>query len=85
MLKEEADFKSPAAKAKWRAFIMRYEKRVEDYNFGTLLRVDPAGHYTQENTMFGTSGCSLLCGKGEKVAQPRCCHFSPIAALTPSC
>lgn len=32
---------------------MKYEKRVSDYNFGTLLRKNVDGDYTEENTMFG--------------------------------
>lgn len=31
----------------------RFEKKVEFYNFGTLLRADARGEYDQDNTMFG--------------------------------
>jgi hypothetical protein len=48
----EEDFKSEPAKKKWREFMMPYEKRVNDYNFGSLLRIDTTGDYTEENTMF---------------------------------
>lgn len=51
----EGEFKSPEGKKKWREFIMQYEKKIDDYNFGTLLRLDVNGDYTQENTMFGIS------------------------------
>lgn len=50
---DEEDFKSPAAKNKWRPFIMKYEKILDDYNFGTLLRIRPDEDYTEANTMFG--------------------------------
>ncbi len=31
----------------------RYEKTVQDYNFGTLLRINCNKDYDQDNTMFG--------------------------------
>ncbi|RUP44449.1 hypothetical protein BC936DRAFT_149447 [Jimgerdemannia flammicorona] len=49
---KEDDFKSTAAKDKWRPWINKYEKRVNEYNFGSLLRIDPAQDYTEANTMF---------------------------------
>lgn len=49
----EDHFKSSDAKEKWRPWINKYEKRVNDFNFGTLLRIDPTEDYTKENTMFG--------------------------------
>lgn len=33
---------------------MPYENKVQDYNFGTLLRIDHTKDYTEENTMFVT-------------------------------
>jgi hypothetical protein len=45
--------KSTNGKEIWRNWIMKYEKRVNDYNFGTLLRKNVDGDYTEENTMFG--------------------------------
>jgi len=39
-------------KKQWREWCNQYEKTVQDYNFGTLLRVDPDEDYTQENTIF---------------------------------
>ncbi|KAI8054462.1 putative polysaccharide biosynthesis protein [Syncephalis plumigaleata] len=51
MLNEE-DFKTEDAKKKWREMIMPYEKRITDYNFGSLLRIDVTKDYTEENTMF---------------------------------
>ncbi|KAJ1813795.1 hypothetical protein LPJ56_005054 [Coemansia sp. RSA 2599] len=48
----ENDFKTESAKAKWREFINKYENRVTDFNFGSLVRIDCKGDYTENNTMF---------------------------------
>ncbi|KAM8972424.1 protein PBDC1 [Pelodytes ibericus] len=48
------DLKSPAAKEKWRPFCNKFEKEVEDFNYGTLLRLDSSKDYTEENTIFST-------------------------------
>jgi ATP-binding cassette subfamily B (MDR/TAP) protein 1 len=49
----EDDMKSKAGKEKWRNFINQYENKVEDYNFGTMLRANAAEEYGQESTIFG--------------------------------
>lgn len=46
---------SELTKEKWRNFIIQYENILAHYNFGTLLRLDALGEYTEENTCFGTS------------------------------
>ncbi len=33
----------------------RYEKTIEDYNFGSLIRTDCKDEYSQHNSIFGTS------------------------------
>ena len=33
--------------------MMAYEKKVDDYNFGTMLRADPKWEYGQDETIFG--------------------------------
>lgn len=38
---------------KWRPFCLRFEGVVEDFNYGTLLRLDCRQGYTEENTIFG--------------------------------
>eukprot|EP00047_Mylnosiga_fluctuans_P003033 m.227102 g.227102 ORF g.227102 m.227102 type:complete len:166 (+) comp11533_c0_seq1:3-500(+) len=48
----EDDLKSEAGKAQWREFCSVYEKQMEDYNFGTLLRLDVAQDYNPDNTIF---------------------------------
>ena len=38
----------------WRPFCNQFEGLVEDFNYGTLLRLDCEKGYTEENTIFGT-------------------------------
>ncbi|CAG8522155.1 12859_t:CDS:2 [Ambispora leptoticha] len=51
----EDELKSSEAKNKWREWMSKYENRVEDYNFGTLLRKDVRGDYEESNTILGNS------------------------------
>jgi Polysaccharide biosynthesis len=61
-IREMEDFKSPEMKVsfkfslqeKWRNFIMKYEKMVEDYNFGTMLRNRVGEDYGATNAFFVT-------------------------------
>jgi hypothetical protein len=48
----EDEMKSKAGKERWRNFIMQYEKKVEDYNFGAMVRANPKTEYSQEGTIF---------------------------------
>lgn len=41
---------------KWRPFCLKFEGVVEDFNFGTLLRLDCSEDYTEENSIFGEHG-----------------------------
>ena len=50
---DEDKMKSKEGKEKWRDWMMTYEKKVEDYNFGTMLRSNPKFEYTEEQTIFG--------------------------------
>lgn len=52
---DENELKSPAGKKRWRDFMMAYEKKVDDYSFGTMLRSSPRDEYTQHGTIFGKS------------------------------
>lgn len=38
----------------WRTFCNQFEGVVEDFNYGTLLRLDCERDYTEENSIFGT-------------------------------
>ena len=49
----ENDMKSKTGKEKWRQFMMAYEKKVDDYNFGTILRSNPKFEYGEKETIFG--------------------------------
>ncbi|KAK8196034.1 hypothetical protein M8818_007186 [Zalaria obscura] len=48
----EDEMKSKAGKEKWRNFINQYEKKVDDFNFGTMLRANPAWEYGEQETIF---------------------------------
>lgn len=52
----EDEMKSKTGKERWRNFIMAYEKRVDDYNFGTMLRASAASEYEEKETIFGELG-----------------------------
>lgn len=47
---DEDKLKTPAAKRRWRSFCQMFEYHVEDYNFGTLLRLDCKDGYSESNT-----------------------------------
>ncbi|ORY57784.1 polysaccharide biosynthesis-domain-containing protein [Pseudomassariella vexata] len=49
---DEDEMKSKRGKERWRNFMMQYEKKVKDFNFGTMLRADSKTEYTQEGTIF---------------------------------
>ncbi|KAF2103075.1 DUF757-domain-containing protein [Rhizodiscina lignyota] len=48
----EDDMKSPKGKERWRNFVNEYEKKVDDFNFGTMLRNNPKAEYSEEDTIF---------------------------------
>lgn len=48
----EDEMKSKQGKERWRDFINAYENKVEDYNFGTMLRANPAWEYGEKETIF---------------------------------
>merc|ERR1711990_1156557 len=49
---DEESMKNKEGKEKWRNWCEQYKERVQDYNFGTLLRLDPADDYTEKNSCF---------------------------------
>lgn len=52
---DEDIMKSKEGKEKWRNFSMTYEKgdkKIEDYNFGTMLRKSPKTEYGEKETIF---------------------------------
>jgi hypothetical protein len=50
---DEDEMKSKTGKERWRKFLMVYEKKIDDYNFGTMLRANAKSEYDQEGTIFG--------------------------------
>lgn len=48
----EEELKSKDGKERWRKFCSKFEKTVEDFNFGTLLRTDSSAEYEQDTTIF---------------------------------
>ncbi|CAL5873623.1 uncharacterized protein PFLUO_LOCUS7904 [Penicillium psychrofluorescens] len=49
----EDQMKSKAGKEKWRNWVNQFEKKVEDYNFGTIIRTRADAEYDQDTTIFG--------------------------------
>jgi hypothetical protein len=50
---DEESLKDSDGKERWRKFIASYEKKVDDYNFGCLIRTDSTDEYSQTNSIFG--------------------------------
>ncbi|KAB8239620.1 hypothetical protein ETB97_002855 [Aspergillus alliaceus] len=48
----EDEMKSKAGKEKWRNWMNQYEKTIDDFNFGTMLRSNPKFEYDQDTTIF---------------------------------
>jgi hypothetical protein len=48
----EDEMKSAKGKERWRKFCMAYEKKVEDFNYGTMLRKSPKLEYGEDETIF---------------------------------
>jgi len=49
---DEDTMKSKEGKERWRKFINIYEKKVEDFNYGTMLRLSPETEYGEKETIF---------------------------------
>ncbi|GAA5856241.1 hypothetical protein JCM5353_002670 [Sporobolomyces roseus] len=49
----EDEIKSAQGKKRWREFMLPFEKKVDEYNFGTLIRLNSEDDYTETNSMFG--------------------------------
>ena len=50
---DEDAMKSKEGKERWRNFINAYEKKIDDYNFGTVIRSNPKFEYGEKETIFG--------------------------------
>jgi hypothetical protein len=49
----EDEMKSKKGKERWRKFMIAYEKKIDDYSFGTIMRSDPKWEYGKDETIFG--------------------------------
>lgn len=45
--------KSKTGKERWRNFMTPFEHKIDDYNFGTLIRANCKEDYTEANSIFG--------------------------------
>lgn len=62
----EDKLKSKEGKERWRKFMMAYEKKVEDFNFGTMLRVSPKDDVDkEERVIFGRFALPSFLHPGE--------------------
>ncbi|GAM88449.1 hypothetical protein ANO11243_064820 [Dothideomycetidae sp. 11243] len=48
----EDEMKSKEGKERWRNFINQYDKKIEDFNFGTMVRANPSWEYGEKETIF---------------------------------
>ncbi|XP_070539904.1 protein PBDC1-like [Ptychodera flava] len=53
-LLNEDDLKTLSAKSKWRPFCNHFEGQVDDFNYGTLLRLDASNEYSEKNSILVT-------------------------------
>ena len=60
----EDEMKSKAGKEKWRNWMMQYEKTINDFNFGTIIRTNPRFEYEQDTTIFGMFSVGHFGGAG---------------------
>uniref|UniRef100_A0A0A9YVK1 UPF0368 protein Cxorf26 n=1 Tax=Lygus hesperus TaxID=30085 RepID=A0A0A9YVK1_LYGHE len=51
---DEDSMKSVEGKQKWRAFCEKFKETVEDFSFGTLLRANVEGDYSEKNSILTT-------------------------------
>lgn len=52
---DEDSMKSKAGKEKWRNWVNKFEKKIDDFNFGTIIRTRADVEYDQDTTIFGES------------------------------
>ena len=52
---DENEMKSKTGKEKWRKWMNQYDGKINDFNFGTMLRSTPKSEYDQDTTIFGMS------------------------------
>lgn len=58
---DEDSMKSKGGKEKWRNWMMKFEKTINDYNFGTIIRSNPTFEYDKDTTIFGMFCAVVWC------------------------
>lgn len=53
----EDEIKSEASKSAWRSFCELVKNWMDDFDFGTLLRLNASGAYDSDNTILGKNKC----------------------------
>lgn len=64
---DEEGMKSKSGKAKWRDFMKTFEDKVQDWNFGTLIRLNAKEEYEQDTTIFGKQSITFIGFKGKLI------------------
>ncbi|GAA6017743.1 hypothetical protein JCM8202_000401 [Rhodotorula sphaerocarpa] len=49
----EDEMKNATGKRRWREFMMPFAEKIDEYNFGTLVRTNCEEDYSETNAMFG--------------------------------
>ncbi|KAF2454212.1 P-loop containing nucleoside triphosphate hydrolase protein [Lineolata rhizophorae] len=80
---DEDAMKSKEGKERWRKFIAEYEKRIDDYNFGTLMRSNPKWECGPDETIFEPQNEES--DRAKKVKWKALFHFSSRAHLPTLC
>lgn len=81
---DEDKMKSKAGKERWRNFMMKYEKKVPEFNFGTMLRTNPKFEYGRDETIFGRSKWRAQLWKGY-LAASRETQMLTLTVISPPC
>ena len=77
---DEDEMKSKTGKEQWRKFMMVYEKKIDDYNFGTLVRTNPKFEYGEKETIFGRSSRCVNVLRRAELCRSQCqgCNSTPL-------
>jgi hypothetical protein len=72
---DEDEMKSKTGKERWRNFMMAYEKKIDDYNFGTIMRSNPKWEYDKMRP-FSVRGSNWTLSTADSFSSPHAilCH-----------
>ena len=65
---DEDKMKSKEGKEKWRNWVNQFEKKIDDFNFGTIIRSRADCEYEQHNTIFGESFLLARCDQIQSIS-----------------